>query len=192
IPDEEAPARPGKVLAENRLGREIRVSWNPSVSGDVASYLIRRILFQDTVLLDTCGIRQLVFTDKNAAVGQAYVYAVSAVDTAGNTGPAAFSDPVTMRDFDPPTATAFVTAALTEQGVRIRWEPAGDFDLAGYHVYRSDLPTGVMERLTKAPLKDLQFIDPSGTPGHWYRVRVMDTSGNESKPSGPVKARENR
>jgi len=191
IPDDQPPLRPGQVLAENHLGREIQISWNPSLSGDVESYLIKRIVSLDTVLLDTCGTGRLVFTDKSAGIGRTFVYAVSAIDTAGNVGPASFSDPVTMKDFDPPTASAFVTAVLTEQGVRIRWEPAGDFDLAGYHVYRSELPTGVPVRLTTTPLQDSQFNDPSGTLNHWYRVRSIDTSGNESAPSEPAKAQSN-
>lgn len=191
IPDDEAPARPGQVLAENHLGREIQVSWNPSVSRDVASYLVRRIASRDTVVLDTCGTGRLVATDKNAAIGRTFTYAVSAVDTAGNIGPSSFSDPVLMKDYDPPTSTAFVTAVITGQGVRIRWEPVGDFDLAGYNVYQSTLPTGVMKKLNESPVTGLEFNDPSGTLNHWYRVRSIDTSGNESELSKPVKAQRN-
>jgi fibronectin type 3 domain-containing protein len=187
IPDDEPPARPGQVLAENHLGREIRVSWNPSVSRDVASYLVRRIASRDTIVLDTCGTGRLVTTDKSAAIGRTFTYAVSAVDTAGNTGSSTFSDPVLMKDYDPPTSPAFVTAVMTEHGVRIRWEPVGDFDLAGYNVYRSTLPTGVMKKLNDTPLTDIQFNDASGTLNNWYRIRSVDTSANESEPSKAVK-----
>ena len=191
IPDDEPPVRPGQVLAENHLGREIQVSWNPSVSRDAASYLIRKIVSKDTVVLDTCGIGRLAVTDRSAAIGEQIVYAVSAVDTAGNVGPASLSDPIVMRDFDPPTASAFVTAVITDQGVRVRWEPVGDFDLAGYNVYRSALPTGVMEKLNDAPLEILEFVDRSGLLNHWYRIRTVDTSGNESPPSSAVRPQRN-
>jgi len=188
IPDDEPPERPGQVLAENHLGREIRVSWNPSVSRDVASYLVRRISSRDTVVVDTCGTGRLVTTDKNAAIGRTFTYAVSAVDTTGNTGSSTFSDPVLMKDYDPPTAPAFVTAVMTDQGVRIRWEPVGDFDLAGYNVYRSALPTGVPEKLNGTPIKVLEYSDPAGRLKHWYWIKSVDTSGNESIASKPVHA----
>ena len=114
------------------------------------------------------------------------MYGVAAVDTAGNVSRASVSDPVTLRDYDSPTAPAFVTAALTDNGVRIRWEPVGDFDLAGYNVYRGDLPTSVGEKLNTELIRNTRWIDAEGQLGHWYWVRSVDTSGNESRKSEPV------
>ena len=189
IPDDEPPHAPGRVLAENHLGREIRIRWNPSVSGDVSLYRVMRIAYGDTTQLDVFGISDRHYTDAALEKGSTASYGVAAVDTAGNISEISVSDPVTLRDFHPPTTSAHVTAALSEKGVQIRWEPVGDFDLAGYNVYRGDLPTSVGKRLNSDPIAETEWIDNEGKNGHWYWVRSVDTSGNESGNSETVNVR---
>ncbi|NQT24930.1 hypothetical protein HQ585_06230 [candidate division KSB1 bacterium] len=183
IPDDEPPLTPGRVMAENHLGREILVTWNPSISGDVSAYRILRIAEQDTTILDTLRSNLRNFTDKDIEKGNRFAYGVAAVDTAGNVSRISVSDPVTLRDFDPPTASAFVTAVIMNEGVQIRWEPVGDFDLAGYNIYKGELPTSVGEKLNIEPIADTHWINAKGQTGHWYWVRSIDTSGNKSRNS---------
>ncbi len=189
IPDDQPPEKPGRVVAENHLGREIKITWNRSLSQDVSGYVIKRIALQDTTLIDTCASNRLVFTDKTVRVAQKYTYSVAAMDTAGNISLSSFSNPITLRDFTPPTSPAFVSAVLSDQRVRIKWEPVGDFDLAGYNVYRSTLPTGIMVKLNTLPQTDLEFVDGQGKAGNWYTIRAVDTSGNESTATEAVQAR---
>ena len=61
-------------------------------------------------------------------------------------------------------------------------------DLAGYRVYRSDIPTGVFEPVHADLVTDTRWIDRGGTIGAWYRIRAVDTSGNESRASAPAGA----
>ena len=188
LADVEPPLAPGKVSALNHLGREIQVTWNPSLSADVARYVISRIAGLDTTTLDTVSVQAERFCqDDKIAKGANAEYRVVAIDTAGNKSKASLSGMVRMRDLDPPTATAYVTAVLVEGGVRIAWEAVGDFDLAGYNVYRSTLPTGVMTKLNTEPLTRLEFVDQDGRVINWYVVRSVDSSGNESQPSQAVK-----
>ena len=189
IPDDEPPMPPGRVMAENHLGREIRITWNPSISGDVSGYHILRITEQDTTVLDTLSGDRRNIVDQEIAKGERFAYGIAAVDTADNISRISVSNTVTLRDFDPPTVSAFVTAVMTGEGVRIRWEPTGDFDLAGYNVYRSDLPTGVGIKLNSEPVCVTQWVDAGGQTGQWYWVRTVDTSGNESRNSKAVRAR---
>jgi hypothetical protein len=60
-------------------------------------------------------------------------------------------------------------------------------DLAGYYVYRSDLPSGVAEKLNREPLKETKYTDPAGGETHYYWIRALDTSGNESTRSEVVR-----
>ena len=78
---------------------------------------------------------------------------------------------------------------ITAEGAIIAWERVIDFDLVGYNVYRSELPTGVWTKLNTAPVKELKFIDSKGTKTQYYKIRAVDTSGNESMRSEAVNAR---
>lgn len=189
LPDVEAPLPPGKVIARNHLGREIQITWNASQSVDVAMYQLSRLADRDTTVLDTIqASEKRYYRDVSMVKGAAAAYCVTAIDTAGNRSVPSISDPVLLRDFDPPTTPAHVTAVLGKSSVHIAWEPAGDFDLAGYNVYRSTLPTGVMTKLNDKPLTALEFVDASGRLNNWYCIRSVDTSGNEGAPSQAVKA----
>ncbi len=56
-------------------------------------------------------------------------------------------------------------------------------DLAGYNVYRSNIPTGVFQRVGTVPAATLTFTDPQGKAGLFYHIKAVDRSGNESRRS---------
>ena len=106
---------------------------------------------------------------------------------------------VAIRDvFPPPTPTglAAVPGSVThtpdsqpQPSIDLSWEPVSDPDLAGYLVYRRQLPgSGTPTRLTPAPVVSSAFSDLTARPGqHYaYRVTAVDNSGNESPPSSDV------
>jgi hypothetical protein len=95
-----------------------------------------------------------------------------------------------MTDFDAPAAVRNVQAqAQPEQGVRIRWEAVSADDVAGYQVYRTpEIPTGVYEPVQEELVSGTEMTDPQGEAGMWYRVRAVDSSGNESQMSQPARA----
>ncbi|MCS4184937.1 FG-GAP-like repeat-containing protein [Salinibacter ruber] len=93
---EEATATPTDVtppsvptgLAATAGGREVNLSWDANTEADLAGYQLYR---SAQSLPDTSGaplserlITGSTFTDTTAEVGEAYRYAVTAVDTAGN------------------------------------------------------------------------------------------------------------
>ncbi|HHS14199.1 MAG TPA: hypothetical protein ENN03_10600 [bacterium] len=187
LPDREAPDQPGGILADIE-GEAVRIRWNPSPSLDAAGYRVIRHKGEIAEELKMEEPGRTVLFDRAVQKGFTYRYSVTARDTAGNESAPVTSAPLFMRDFDPPPRPRFTAARLTEQGVRIYWELVVDFDLAGYHVYRSVQATGIFERITVFPVTDLEFVDFSGTPDHWYRVRAVDTSNNESEALEAVKA----
>lgn len=184
VPDDEPPGAVTALSVRNHDGRWVEVAWSASASLDVREYVVTR---------DTEGSRPVEVgrypasarsaRDTAAAEGRRYTYGVVPVDSAGNAGPAS-TDSVTFGDMTPPPPPRRVTAVESaDGGVVVTWERVASPDLAGYVVLRSDLPTGVFQRLTPEPAHDLTFRDATGAVGHFYEVRAVDVSGNLSAPS---------
>jgi fibronectin type 3 domain-containing protein len=188
IPDTRPPEPAGRVVVTNPDGRELLIQWNPSLAADLAHYDVWRVSAADShhVVQALPGDRSV--SDRSVVPGDTIRYEVVAVDTAGNKSVPVRTDRIIFRDFTPPTAPAYVTAVETPKGVRIRWEPVGDFDLAGYHIYRSTLPTGAGTRVRQHLNTDLELVDAEGMAGLWYWIRAVDTSGNQGPPSNSVQA----
>ena len=83
----------------------------------------------------------------------------------------------------PPPAPRRVVAMASSAGVEITWERVVAQELVGYHVYRSEIPTGVYQKLTATPVTTTAFTDATGRPGLFYIVKAIDRSGNESARS---------
>lgn len=197
IPDDEPPAPPSGIEGRNVDGRYVEVEFSASPSDDVRLYrVVRRDSAgpaRDSLVLatfDAASGSPWMLRDTTALVrGRTYAYGVTAVDSAGNVGAPATTF-VRLRDIVPPPSVRFAAAELLPTGgVRVRWERVVDLELAGYHVYRSNLPTGTYERLTARPVADLNFVDARGDATSWYVIRAVDASGNESAANRPVRGR---
>jgi fibronectin type 3 domain-containing protein len=187
--DDEAPAAPTGLDAANVFGRYVEVAWSPSPSLDVRAYEIRRGAPGEpaAVIADSQEAARML-RDSTAVAGVTYTYEVIAVDSAGNrSAPAAAV--MTFADPTPPPAPRYVAAVFGAAGVEISWERVVAEDLAGYNVYRALVPTGAQERLTDAPIVELRFTDPAGQPEHYYSIRAVDSSANESASSPAVRGR---
>ncbi len=88
--------------------------------------------------------------------------------------------------------TLQLRACLAYDGaVDLSWLPfTGGIPLAGYHVYRKQLPDGQFTRLTDTPLNTTQYTDASVTNGqsYLYQVAAVDTEGFYSLPSNTLEA----
>ncbi len=181
VPDLEPPLPVPQVDAHLQKDGSIRVVWGRSVSLDVAKYEVYRVEGEKRTLLATLPHPTQVLVDTGVMVGHTYRYAVVALDSVPNRSPEVLSEPVVARDRIPPPAPESVVVVVDSPGVRITWKPVSVPDLAGYRVYRSNLPNGRYLPLHQGVLKETHFRDPEGKPYHFYRVRAVDTSGNESR-----------
>jgi fibronectin type 3 domain-containing protein len=181
VPDVEAPLPPNHLKVVSK-GNYLFVDCGMSPSLDANLYtLYRSEEKQKNVKLYEYKKAPFQFIDTTIVKGKKYVYSVMVTDTAGNISKTSIMDSVVFADFSPPPAPRNVNAKFINGKVELNWIKSIDFDMAGYNIYRSDYPTGTFELLNKVILTETKFTDNSGNNKFYYRIRAIDTSGNESK-----------
>jgi len=188
IPDNTPPAIPGSLQATNEDGLYVMLRWNASTSADTKTYKVYRSAMDSAgQMLVQLPKTQRNFKDRKVIKGAKYIYSVTAIDSLDNESEAMLSDTVWVKDSDPPRSVRNVAVRLGEN--IITWEPVVAFDLAGYNIYKADIATGKFKKLNDAPVEETKWTANGIEEGKWYRVRSVDVSGNESKPSEPKQAK---
>lgn len=182
IVDDEPPGAPSTLSTENVEGRYVQIRWSPSSALDVAAYELTRAGGDSARRLGRFDAKARDLRDTTVVRGVRYVYRLVAIDSAGNRSIPAV-DSLQFRDFVPPPAPRVAAARATPAGVVVTWQRVIAADLAGYNVYRSNLPTGVFQRVGTVPAATLTFTDPQGKAGLYYHIKAVDRSGNESRHS---------
>ena len=103
---------------------------------------------------------------------------------------------VLVHDIAPPAAPTGLVVATDGLSADLSWQPGFEPDLAGYIVYRAELPAGSSrvdgaswQRLTPSAVELPAFHDTLSHAGSFaFRVSAVDRSGNESLPSAPALA----
>ena len=181
VPDVEAPLPPTNFTANNK-GDYVFIDCGMSPSPDADKYLLYKALFgKKDMKIGEFNKAPIHFVDTVATKGKSYIYSIAVIDTAGNISKVNAKDSIIFRDFSPPPAPRNIKARLQKGSVKLSWVKSIDFDMFGYNVYRSDYPTGEYKLLNKKPITEISYIDKSGNEKYFYRVRAVDTSGNESK-----------
>ena len=182
IPDYDPPEMPVSSYAElNDIGY-VEVTWQPSMSIDVANYRIFRTESRKEPMriIETADSVYKAI-DSTAKYGVSYGYQVAAVDNFGNESKKTKSITVVPQDQTIPPAPEHVTATSITNGVRITWSPVTVDDILGYNIYIAEVPNGTPTKLNNEPLNMTEYFDPSGKEGMYYTVSVLDTSLHESK-----------
>jgi hypothetical protein len=100
-------------------------------------------------------------------------------NTRRETWTALMGDPTLRVLVVPPAAN--LTAAVTGQGVVLRWSASPDPAVQGYNVYRASAAAGPYARLNGQPMNALTYTDATAAVGaNWYMVRAvkLDTSAS--------------
>lgn len=187
IPDLDPPAPP-EISAKNDNGHRINIVWTASADYDVVAYRIYRSLNGRDSLLSENHYSERLYRDESAQKGNSYIYTVTAIDSLGNEGIKSIADTIPMKDFDPPAPTRNVAAVAGKDGILLSWEQVPDKDLAGYNVYRSAIATGLYELVSNNIIQNTTFTDVEGVAGVWYKVKGVDSSGNEAYIKNGVQA----
>ncbi|MBN1766746.1 MAG: glycosyl hydrolase 53 family protein [Sedimentisphaerales bacterium] len=97
---------------------------------------------------------------------------------------------ITGGDTTPPDAPMALAATAGDGTVSIDWDDNSEGDLDGYNIYRSTFSSSNYVQLNGALLSSSNYTDNSVTNGiiYYYIVTAVDTSNNESDPSGEESA----
>ncbi|MCR2824566.1 malectin domain-containing carbohydrate-binding protein [Microbacterium sp. zg.Y909] len=193
--DTTPPAPPSDVAATATDNSRLALSWDASVSTDVAGYNLYRST-QPGVALTAAnkrnvspitGSEYLDIVDADTT----YYYVMTAVDQAGNESVASGETSgvfVSAPDEEAPSAPTGLTAVNGDAEVTLTWTAPAATDLAGYRVYRS-LESGAFLGDVVASGDQLvvatTWLDADADNGttYFYQVTAVDASGNESSPS---------
>lgn len=146
----------------------------------------------------------LYHEDNTAALdGRVYYYRVVPQNAFNLTGLPSAVQSIATPDLTAPDPPHVEPPINLSAAVRLNWEMGREADIAGYHVYRSEILKGDMkdgrpqygpeQRLTDVLLATgiTVYEDSNVTPGqiYQYTLTATDSSGNESKHSPPLLAR---
>jgi hypothetical protein len=132
--------------------------------------------------------------DVAALFNQRYRYTLERVATLALSGQSVEiqglpSDPleVLTKDIFPPAVPQSLVAVAdsTAGAIDLSWTPDSDPDLAGYHIYRRNLPESLPARRIASVGVETSFRDTGVEAGHTYAysVSAVDQTGNESNRS---------
>lgn len=174
-----APSPIKAILLENK---KIEVRVGMTAVKDLAKVTIyrRSVNGKDEVVASS---KTLPFTyiDEKGKLLETYIYTAQSVDSSGNVSEKSETAPITLKDSYRPGAVPFVSAVVLKTGgTELAWVAVVEEDLAGYNIYRSELPSGIYEKINAAPVKTAGYKDPAGNANLYYKVKAVDTSGNES------------
>jgi len=200
-------AGPTGIRATRGELREISVSWDPVLSGQVSGYVVERSLAETgpfarvAVLMDRfeTGLldRGFDLAPKSPAAegepglgdGAAYAYRVRAFDAQGHIAAASSSIAAgrTAPRPDPPEGLRVVSRLPRK--VALGWRPSNDPTVKGYVVLRSPGAAGPFE-----PIAELEgrhrthYVDRGLGDLHvfYYQLRAVNAADAQGAPSEPV------
>lgn len=172
------PAAPTGLVAERGDG-SVTLTWDPNGEPDVATY---------RVLLDgraggEVGAGSTSVTVPGLVNDVEHVFALVAVDTAGNASPASAQVRATPTDLTAPAAPTGLTAAPEETAAVLTWDAVPDADVARYVVLADD---GSVVADVAAPDTSVRVAGlATGVPVR-FTVVAVDGHGNTSLASAAV------
>jgi len=146
--------------------------------------------------------RRVEVPDPGALLDGATVYyQVVPRDLLGRVGSPSMPVPLRTDDRTAPKPPTRLTSRGVAGGIQLGWQGSPGDDVAGYHLYRTELQrtpdgerplAGKRLRLTAAPVpaEATTYQDRAAAPGKvfHYEVSAVDRRGNESPPSAPALA----
>jgi hypothetical protein len=168
----------------------VSLNWNDNNETDLAGYNVYRSTTSGSSYskLNSSILTASDYIDYDVDGYITYYYIVTALDTSLNESNDSSEVSATPTDTIPPSAPTGLTATAGNGTVSLNWNDNIEFDLAGYNVYRSTTSGGGYSKLNGPLLTASDYIDSNVINGttYYYIVKAVDTSSNESSPSGEV------
>ncbi|MFB7289211.1 fibronectin type III domain-containing protein [Actinacidiphila glaucinigra] len=179
--DKTKPLAPAGLKAVYSTGTyKATLTWARNPEADLAGYRVYRRTGSGawTRISGTAAVTRTSYTDAPAPTGDAYTYAVTAVDKAGNASGRSAGATVTSADRTGPAAPGAFTAASGAAGNTLRWTASAG--ATRYEIQRAILPGTAFT--TTATTGATKYEDTSAVleQSYAYRVRALDAAGNAS------------
>lgn len=180
-----APLEVPAGLTAQASPQGVRLTWR----GSSPRYRIYRRSGEDTRSTMLGEAEKPEYLDATSDYGKTYHYAVQGMQATGDVrAESGISEEtaITPQDTFPPAIPVGLAALASTGSIELVWERNTEPDLAGYRVYRAEVP-GPFARLTEAQ-QPPSFSDRKIEPGKTYRyaVSAVDQLGNESQMCSPV------
>ncbi|WP_204040187.1 fibronectin type III domain-containing protein, partial [Acrocarpospora phusangensis] len=179
-----APSTPTGLAVTGVTDTSVALSW--SAATDTGGSGLRGYdVYRDGTKITPTPVTGTSYTDTGRTAGSTYVYAVRAVDNAGNaSGPSASVSATTTGcagDCAAPTAPTLASTGKTSTSVSLSWSGAADnVGVTGYEVFRGGVLIGSPSGTT--------FTDSglTASTAYAYTVKARDAAGNRSAASNTV------
>ncbi|MBW1737327.1 MAG: hypothetical protein JRJ69_07185 [Deltaproteobacteria bacterium] len=191
------PMAPGDLKTEVE-GTTVNLSWEKSPEKDAYGYHVYRGLGYKgpfaRLTKDPIPAYYTHYKDKNLPLRATFWYYVTAVDTTGNESGPSYTAPANIVDREPPAPPKGLKGKAEPGKVILSWIPNKEEDLAGYRIYRAmEKDSKHYALLNEEPVKKASFVNElpktaSDNP-FFFKIKAVDTSGNESEFSNPVKVK---
>ncbi|PLX31617.1 MAG: hypothetical protein C0600_05045 [Ignavibacteria bacterium] len=188
-PDTTPPLPPADLLVESARDGYILMSWIPGKELDLLGYIVYRDEGSERnsfVPVDT--VTTYYFIDEQRSYDTLYHYCVTAIDESGNESGAL--DTVSAQSpnkYAPEYPLQFSVNGLNDGNVllrRLSWTASEEYDLAGYHVYRSSEEFVEADSSLRIVTTDATWFDDMEYPElgrrFHYAVSAVDRGGRES------------
>ncbi len=128
------------------------------------------------VPLNDKPVTSISFDDEKFEFGKPRCYSVAVVERVAGAvieGERSPSACVTPKDTFPPPAPTALAAVAGESAISLIWEGVETADFAGYLVLRGESPSGSLEPITPAPIRETTYRDSTARPGVRYVYAVV-------------------
>ncbi len=191
--DKTPPDRPLLADIQAREG-SVWLEWAFTSNPDIKTYRVLRNLQGEedfTVIRKDLPANSFEIIDGDVTPGFLHTYTLEAIDASGNISERAFTLSATPFDLTAPEKVKTISAILSQDGgVQVTWQLSSSEQVLFFVIERSKTPDGSFIQVSDILLPDrLEFIDPSGRKGLFYRVIAIDPAGNFSSPSEVVEVR---
>ena len=206
IPTKKLSAMPVDLtppLAPRALKTEVKdttveLSWEKSPEEDAFGYYVYRGQSYKGPFVrltkETIPTYYTRYKDKGLPLRATFWYYVTAVDISGNESGPSYTALANVVDRIPPADPKELKGKAEPGKILLSWAPNKEEDLAGYRIFRSmEKKSKHYQLLNQEPSKKATFINElpktaSDNP-FFFKIKAVDTSGNESGFSNVVKVK---
>ena len=198
IPVVTPPAPPSAIQAELRGETRAFISWSSSPSLDVTHYRLESHTPEasdQAETLATLPANTRSFTARGLRLSQPYIFAVTAIDSAGNESDVLQSTILIPQRTTPPAPVYNLQVRARHASdtgparVSLAWQHReAPESVSLFRVYRSNQASGLFEAIAELSSEISRYDDPDGRPGYWYKVYPVGANGLSAREARPVQA----